>query len=140
LSIVIITTGVISISAVIKTNHTLQSLNISSNPIGDEGIAVIAGALENARIIELNVCDCSVTVTGAKSLAAGLAKNQTIKFLSVSFNIITMDGAIAILEAAVVNGVCQHVYIDGEYRYGKVKKMITILKKRQDSALNLKSW
>jgi len=116
----------------IKINHTLQILYISSNPIGDEGIAAIAGILDNARISELIVSYCSITVTGAKSLAAGLAKNQTMKLLDVRGNSITVDGAIAILEAAVANGVCQQVDIDDEYKDNdQVKEMMTILEERK---------
>jgi len=116
----------------IKINHTLQVLNVSNNPIGDEGIAAIAGTLDNARISELIVWGCSITVTGAKSLVAGLAKNQTMRLLDVMDNNITVDGAIAILEAAVANGVCQKVEID--YKYisdDKVKEMRTILEERK---------
>ena len=116
----------------IKINHTLQVLNIRGNPIGDEGIAAIAGTLDNARISELIVSLCSITVTGAKSLAAGLAKNQTMKLLDVYDNNITVDGTIDILEAAVANGVCQQVIIDYQYRNNdKVKEMITILEERK---------
>ena len=123
----------------IKINHTLQVLNISHNPIGDEGIAAIARTLDNASISELSVRNCNITVTGAKSLAVDLKINHTIKFLTVlSFygllytNNITVDGAIAILEAAVANGVCQKVIIDAEYwSNDKVKELMSILEKRR---------
>ena len=116
MSTVIITTGAISISEMIKINHTLQVLNISHNRIGDEGIAAIARIADNAKINELNVSQCKITITGAKSLAEGLINNDTIKSLHVKYNDITLDGAIAILEAAVTNGVCQEVIIDDEYK------------------------
>ena len=129
---IIITIGAISISKMITINHTLQILNISLNSIGDEGIAAIAGALNDATISELNVYDCNVTITGAKSLAAGLANNNAIKLLDVMLNDITEDGAIAILEAAVDNEVCQDVWIDSEYKSNdKVKDMMIILEKRK---------
>jgi len=116
----------------IKINHTLQVLNINSNLIGDEGIAAIAETLDNARILELNMYNCSITVTGAKSLAAGLAKNQSMTLLDVEGNNITVDGAIAILEAAVANEVCQQVDINYEYDSDdKVKEMMTILEERK---------
>ena len=118
----------------ITINHTLQFLILSLNPIGDEGIAAIAGALNNATISELNLYDCNVTVTGAKSLAAGLITNRTMKLLDVMFNDITEDGAIAILEAAVGNKISQDVWIDSEYKSNDtVKEMITILEKRKDT-------
>jgi len=126
----------------IKINHTLQVLNISGNPIGDEGIATIAQTLDNAMISELYVWECKITVTGAKALAASLINNHTIKVLSVDYNIIsvegnnindiTVDGAIAILEAAVANRKCQEVMIDDEYKSNdKVKEMMSILEERK---------
>ena len=116
----------------IKINHTLQVLNISFNPIGDEGIAAIANTLDNASISKLNVYDCNITVTGAKSLAGALKINHTLKSLTVSCNNITVDGAIAILEPAVTNGVCQEVMIDYEYNSNdKVKELMSILEKRR---------
>ena len=116
----------------IKINHTLQVLNISFNSIGDEGIAAIARTLDNASISELNVHYCNITVTGAKSLAAALKVNYTLKLLAVLSNNITVDGAIAILEAAVANAVCQEVEIDDEYKSNdKVKQLMSILDKRR---------
>ena len=126
----------------IKINHTLQVLNICDSYIGDEGIAAIARTLDNASISELHVSDCDITVTGAKSLAAALKNNHTIKslcladelsWLNTNKNKITVDGAIAILEAAVANGVCQEVTInDDEYKSDdKVKELMSILEERK---------
>ena len=138
MSTVIITTGAISISEMIKINHTLQVLNISDNPIGDEGIAAIARTIDNASISKLYVYNCNITDTGAKSLAAALEINHTLKFLMIQnifntyTNDITVDGAIAILGAAVANGVCQQVIIDGKFKSDdKVKKLMSILEERK---------
>ena len=136
MSTVIITTGAVSISEMIKINHTLQVLHISDNPIGDEGIAAIARTLDNASFSELDVSGCNITVTGAKSLAAALKINHNIKSLKITQNIfgqnITVDGAIAILEAAVANGVCQEVRIDDKYKSDdKVKELMSILEERK---------
>ena len=115
----------------IKINHTLQVLNIGINPIGDEGIAAIARTLDNASISVLNVRGCNITVTGAKLLATAL-KKHTLKSLIVLYNDITVDGAIAILEAAVANGVCQNVIVDDKYKSNdKVKELMSILVKRK---------
>ena len=124
----------------IKINHTLQVLHISENSIGDEGIAAIARTLDNASISELYVGSCNITVTGAKSLAAALEINHTMKSLIVNnplhglsyTNNITVDGAIAILEAAIANGVCQEVWIDDKYKSDdKVKKLMSTLEERK---------
>ena len=115
----------------IKINHYLKALVIEFNrQIGDEGIAVIAGALNNANISELNVSTCGIKVAGAKALAAGLLNNHTIKSLNVRHNAITVDGAIAILEAAVTSEVCQEVAIDNMSDY-RVKNMLTNLNDRK---------
>ena len=130
----IITTGAISISELIRTNHTLQLLDIRANPIGDEGIAVIARTLNNTRISKLDVSYCNITVTGAKLLAESFKNNHTIKRLIMSSNDITMDGAIAILDAAVANGVCQVVIINYEYMSDdKVKELMSILEERKET-------
>ena len=118
----------------IKIKHTIKVLNISNNPIGDEGIAVIARALDNARICELYVSSCNIALGGGKELAAGLLSNHSIKLLDMRDNHITVhvDGDIAVLEAAVANGVCQEVIIDSKYKHNpKIKQMMTILERRK---------
>ena len=66
---VIIATGAICISEVLG-KCSLQVLATAGNEIGDDGITAIAEALSNSQINELNVETCSITFTGAKSLAA----------------------------------------------------------------------
>ena len=122
----------------IKINHSLQVFDIGLNSIDDEGIAAIARTLDDASISKLFVDNCNITVTGAKSLAAALKINHTLKVLIVDLsplslcNNITVDGAIAILEAAVANGVCQEVKIHDKYKSNdKVKELMSILEKRR---------
>ena len=116
----------------IKINHTLQLLDISFNPIGDEGIAIIATNLNYSMISKLYVWRCNITVTGAKTLAECLVNNHNIKLLDVRRNAITVNGAISILQAAVANEVCEEVMIDDEYKSDdKVKEMMSILKERK---------
>ena len=113
-------------------NHTLQVLDISENPIGDEGIADIVKILNGSSICKLDVSKCNITDDGAKPLAASLKNNHTIELLSVQFNKITLDGVIAILEAGVSNGVCQEVTNDMEYECNdEVDKLMTILGDRK---------
>ena len=125
----------------IKINHTLQVLDIGRNPIGDEGIAAIARTLDNASISVLLVYNCNITVTGAKSLAVALEINHTMKSLIVNNHLsdvfsyknnITVDGVIAILEAAVANRVCQEVIIHDKHKSDdKVKKLMSTLEERK---------
>ena len=125
-----ITTGAICISAVLG-KCSLQVLYMSYNNIGDDGITAIAGTLSNSQISELEAWGCDITLTGARSLAAGLLVNNSVRRLYVSDNPITVEGARLILQSAVDNGVCQEV--DSDYHDDdEVKKMMIILKQRQE--------
>ena len=116
----------------IRVNHTLQVLNISENQVGDVGVAAIAGALPYATVLELNMSMCSITITGAKALAAGLLSNHIIRILNVESNDITVEGSVAILEAAIMNKICEEVWINYKYEStDKVKEIMTILKARK---------
>ena len=76
-----ITTGAISISKMMMGNHSLQELDISENYIGDDGISAIAGALGNCKISKLDVEECGITLTGARSLATALYSSNTVREL-----------------------------------------------------------
>ena len=128
-----ITTGAISIGKMMMVNHSLQLLNMRNNAIGDDGISVIAGALDGCRINELFVSRCGITLTGAKSLATTLSSNHTIKKLWLRHNPITVEGALLIMKSAVHNKVCQEieVWIDDEYKNDEVKEAIASLADRK---------
>ena len=127
-----ITTGAISISKMMMVNHSLQQLYMSHNNIGDDGISAIAGALGNCKINKLDIQQCGITLIGARSLAAALSSNHTIRVLWLWYNPITVEGALLIVKSAVDNTVCQHVGIDGEYKSDeRVKKMMNIFEDRR---------
>jgi len=126
-----ITTGAISISKMMMVNHSLQELLMNDNNIGDDGISAIAGALGNCKINKLSVVKCGITLTGARSLAAALSSNHTIRVLNLWLNSITVEGALLIVKSAVHNTVCQEVYIDYEYKNVEVKMMMNILENRR---------
>ena len=135
-----IITGAISISKMMLVNHSLQELYMWSNNIGDDGISAIAGALGNCKINILNVHECGITFTGARSLAAALLSNHTITKLWLMNNLITVEGALLIVKSAVDNTVCQHVGIDDEYENDeRVKKMMNILEDRSSRRREVKN-
>ena len=126
-----ITTGAISISKMMMVNHSLQKLHMTYNNIGDDGISAIAGALGNCKINLLDVMWCGITLTGARSIAAALSSNHTIRELRLWHNPITVEGALLIVKSAVDNTVCQYVGIDDEYKNDEIKKMMNILEDRR---------
>jgi len=52
----------------LKANVSLQVFWMGLNSIGDDDIATIASALHMSRISELDIMECGITITGAKSL------------------------------------------------------------------------
>ena len=126
-----ITTGAISISNMMMVNHSLQELSMLGNSIDDDGISAIARELGNCKINVLDVRECGITLTGARSLATALSSYPTITQLWLQNNSITVEGTQLIVEAAVHNTVCLRVYIDDEYKNDKVKEMLTILEDRR---------
>lgn len=105
---------------------------MSLNKIGDEGITAIAEALGNSQIRELYVSGCDISFPGARSLAAGLLVNKSIKRLDMYDNPITVEGACMVLQSAIDNEVCQEVVIDIAYRNSdEVKKRMVILQQRE---------
>ena len=128
---VMITTGAICISEVLG-KCSLQVLDMCNNNIGDDGITAIAGTLSNSQISELQISRCGITLTGARSLAAGLLVNNSVRIFIVWDNPITVEGARLILQSAMDSGVCEQVYINEDYRDDdEVKKMMIILEQRQ---------
>ena len=126
-----ITTGAISISKMMMVNHSLQELYMGHNNIGDDGISAIAGALGNCKINILDVQQCGITLTGARSVAVALSSNHTIIQLLLWHNTITVEGALLIVKSAVDNTVCRCVEIDDEYKNDEIKKMMNILEDRR---------
>jgi len=126
-----ITAGAISISKMMMVNHSLQTLYMEDNNIGDDGISAIAGALGNCKINILDITGCGITLTGVRSLATALSSNHTIRALCLEHNCITLEGALLIVKSAVYNMVCQHVFIDDEYKNDEVKMMMNILENRR---------
>ena len=126
-----IATGAISISKMMMVNHSLQRLYISKNNIGNDGISAITGALGNCKISKLDVSECSITFTGATSLAVAISSQCTIRELVLEDNPITVEGALLIVNSAVHNVACQVVEIDDEYKNGEIKEMMNILEDRK---------
>ena len=63
--IVMIITGAVYISQLLKVTHTLQKLNMNINDIGDDGMAVISEALQhNKSLTTLLVLNCGLSVKG----------------------------------------------------------------------------
>ena len=124
------TAGATSVAELIRTKSTLNLLMLSANNLGDDGITAIAGAVGKSNIDTLEICECGITVTGAKVLAQSLLYNKSITTLVMWKNPITLEGARVILESAVGNGVCHSVSID-IHLYGDNDEVQSMMKTLQ---------
>lgn len=69
-------------------NYTLEELDLSYNQLGDEGVKVIADffALNESTVKELDLSSNGIGTEGAEHLAGMLAKNKTLRILSLNKN------------------------------------------------------
>ena len=97
------------------TLHGVTELDISSNKIGDKGIAHIATALQtNITMTILDISNCNMSDVGAESLARALAVNRSLQTLSVAYNDISDNGIAHIATALQTNNTLKTLKIGGK--------------------------
>ncbi|XP_030798219.1 NACHT, LRR and PYD domains-containing protein 8 [Rhinopithecus roxellana] len=88
------------ISALCK-NKTLKSLDLSFNSLKDDGVILLCEALKNPdctlQILELE--NCLFTSICCQAMASMLCKNQHLRHLDLSKNVIKVDGILTLREA-----------------------------------------
>ena len=93
--------------------HGVAWLNISSNKIGDNGIAHIATALQsNTTMTSLYIRKCSISDEGAESLARALAVNRSLQELDITENEIGDNGIAHIATALKTNSTLKELEFD----------------------------
>ena len=92
----------------IKTNSTLQWLDLSRNKIRDATATKLATSLKfNSALRTLNLAWARITYVGAEALASALMTNSTLQTLKLSSNEIEDDGAKSLAEALESNSTCK---------------------------------
>ena len=75
------------VRALSHPNCSLKTLDLSGNPIGDEGAAALAQSVtKNKTITKLKLFSCGITATGGVELALSLLVNSTIEELDIGDN------------------------------------------------------
>ena len=86
------------------TNDTLQELNLYDNPIEAVGAAVFAEMLRtNHTIVKLHLYECNIDSDGACQLASALCTNSTLRDLHLGYNPIRFEGAAAFADMLKTN-------------------------------------
>jgi Ran GTPase-activating protein (RanGAP) involved in mRNA processing and transport len=81
-------------------NTTLRSLDLSNNPLGDDGARIIIELLQrNSTLQTLGLINCEIQQPGCDWIARGIATFPGLHYLSIDDN--AMEGSLRILEASL---------------------------------------
>ena len=104
----------IALAEVLKTNTTLQTLNLKHNNFGPEGFVALAEALKiNTTLQSLNLQSSKLEGEGALALAEALKTNTTLQTLNLKWNNINPEEALALAEALKTNTTLQTLDLSG---------------------------
>ena len=100
--------GAVHLWTALTNNHSLITLHMSSNPIGDIGTAALGDMIRSNSVLTTLCMDkCGITFEGCVQLAAGLIENTAIQALVLSGNHVGVEGARAISEVIEKNKTLQ---------------------------------
>ena len=102
------------VSRMLTVNCSLTSLNISENPIGDNGVTHLVEALkQNKTLEELGISDCGITDAGVAALAEALRQKITLERLYINRCGTTDAGVAPLAEALKQNKTLERLDISG---------------------------
>jgi hypothetical protein len=106
--------GAVAISEALKTNSTLQVIDLEENEIGDKGATAFAKALKtNTSLQEINLNDNRIGDEGAIAISEALKTNSTLRKINLGHNEIGVESAIAIAEALKTNSTLREIDLAG---------------------------
>ena len=121
---------VIHLGTCLTNNHSLTTLYIENNPIGDIGAASLGDMIRsNTVLTTLNVLNCGITSEGCVQLAAGLIENTSIQYLWLSGNHVGVEGARAISEVIEKNKTLRGLWLTDKSLEEGVDSIIHSLQK-----------
>ncbi|CAJ1385243.1 unnamed protein product [Effrenium voratum] len=89
----------------LENNTSVTQLNLSMNPLGDEGAAHVAALLARPGLplARLSLNGCGIGAQGARHLASALAERPELSVVELMNNRLGAEGGEAILEALSKN-------------------------------------
>ncbi|XP_065917427.1 leucine-rich repeat-containing protein 74B-like isoform X3 [Dysidea avara] len=99
---------------VMNSSVTLNSMDVSSNPIGDDGISLLIEGMKGNKVLEnLSADNCEITIKGVCCIAEFLkSSNQSLEILSLCSNKIGDDGVSMIVDALQGNNTLTQLMMD----------------------------
>ncbi|KAF9325930.1 hypothetical protein BG006_010611, partial [Podila minutissima] len=107
--------GAQALAEALKTNSTLTALNLVGNSIGDNGVQALSEAFKiNSTLTTLNIRYNSFRDNGAQALAEVLKTNSTLTTLNLWHNSIGDNGVQALAEALKTNSTLTTLSLGGK--------------------------
>lgn len=95
-----------ALNFILRSNSTIQELNLSDNGLDNDGIAEISAGLEqNSSITKLNLSGNYFGELGAERLRIALQKNVTIKNIDLSRNALGFQSISSIISCCAPKGI-----------------------------------
>ena len=105
--------GAVHLGTGLTNNHSLTTLDMTYNPIGDIGAAALGDMIKDNTVLEtLHIDNCEIKSQGFVQLAAGLISNTSLKTLWLDGNQCGMEGAKAISNMLKENKTLQRLDLD----------------------------
>ena len=104
--------GAVHLGIGLTNNHSLTTLEMEDNPIGDIGAAALGKMIRDNTVLEtLYMSRCEIPSQGFVQLAAGLISNSSLMTLWLSGNNCGIDGAKAIGNMLEENKTLQKLWL-----------------------------
>ncbi|KAJ0037944.1 hypothetical protein Pint_23070 [Pistacia integerrima] len=121
--------GIKAFDGVLQSNIALHTLNLSGNPIGDEGVK---DSMHADRVVPFFECLCDILVNnsgiqklqlnsidlgdeGTKAIAELLKQNSSLRHLELNNNMIEYSGFTGLAEALLENNTLRSLHLNGNY-------------------------
>ena len=117
--------GAVHLGTGLTNNHSLTTLKIQNNPIGDIGAAAFGDMIRDNTVLKTLCMDkCKITSQGFVQLTAGLISNTSLKTLWLGDNHCKMEGAKAISNMLEENKTLQRLDL---YRDDSLEEGVSVI-------------
>ena len=100
---------------ILRQKNTLEKLVLTGNPLGSDGVTVLASVINESKIKVLRLSDCNIEDCEAKKgiveLCEKLKTNTRLEDLSFSNNVLTREAFSAIIGMLKVNSALKFLHL-----------------------------
>jgi len=108
--------GARHLAQALTENNTVKYIYLGSNQIGDNGVRHLANALRESKTISyISLERNSISFKGIKYLTDALKENNTINYINLGFNFIDDRGVKYFADALRKNNAIKHIYLTDNY-------------------------